>query len=636
MSKKKNKVFMKLMLSMCVLLNFTMIHSYVDVLASETESENGLVSVNDSTYWYENGVLAQTKEMYDAKTDAWYYVQNDGTIAKDQDVFIASSDNSTDGKWVRLDKDGKMVTGKSFKDGNWYYFDLTTRAMVTGFVNIPTETSNSEETVYFDPTTGKQLFGEQYIDGNWYYFDLTSGEMAKGFVTVSDDVNESKTMYYDPATGKKVFGEQYIDGVKYDFDEKTGALDNQSSTSSDQITVNTADLLKDSGNIGISLAVSNVSSTLYHGLNLSVGGEIMSPNGQYEAILQGDGNFVIYENTSDGKVAHWATDTAGAGYDSYSLVMQEDGNLVLYGDGQPIWASNTAGAIGSAFYVMMQDDGNLVIYNNNSDWVWCRYQGINEDLSEPETPSPSVTSELLHGLSLNIGGEIASPSGEYEAIQQADGNFVVYHNTSDGKEGIWASGSNNQDCSSYTIVMQEDGNLVIYGDGQPLWATDTAGADGSGFYLRMQDDGNLVIYNNDSQWIWCSYQGINSDTNGGSGNPSDDSTDLGTQVVNYAEQFLGVPYKWEGTTPSGFDCSGFTQYVYAHFGISIPRNSAAQASAGTAVSYDDVQVGDLVCYSGHVAIYVGDGEVIHSPTEGDSVKISPINMMVIKSIRRLW
>lgn len=104
------------------------------------------------------------------------------------------------------------------------------------------------------------------------------------------------------------------------------------------------------------------------------------------------------------------------------------------------------------------------------------------------------------------------------------------------------------------------------------------------------------------------------------------SSNSGESVVSYAKQFIGTKYTYGGTSPStGFDCSGFTSYVYRHFGVSLPRTSGGQSGVGTAVTKANLQAGDLVIYSGHVAIYLGGGNVIHSPRPGKSVCIVPLN-----------
>ena len=100
-------------------------------------------------------------------------------------------------------------------------------------------------------------------------------------------------------------------------------------------------------------------------------------------------------------------------------------------------------------------------------------------------------------------------------------------------------------------------------------------------------------------------------------------------AVNFAMAQIGKPYKYGASGPDGYDCSGLVMAAYASAGVSIPRTSEAQQSGLTSVSLSDLQVGDLVFFYGgsHVGMYIGNGQVVHAPTEGDVVKISDMNSM---------
>ena len=100
------------------------------------------------------------------------------------------------------------------------------------------------------------------------------------------------------------------------------------------------------------------------------------------------------------------------------------------------------------------------------------------------------------------------------------------------------------------------------------------------------------------------------------------------KVVTFARRLLGVPYVYGGTSPSsGFDCSGFTRFVYAHFGIPLPHYSGAQFDMGRRVSRDGLRPGDLLFFDGlgHVGMYVGEGRFIHAPHSGTRVSIDTLS-----------
>lgn len=140
--------------------------------------------------------------------------------------------------------------------------------------------------------------------------------------------------------------------------------------------------------------------------------------------------------------------------------------------------------------------------------------------------------------------------------------------------------------------------------GQPLQAPPAAGAGAQ--YARTGDTGAIVA----------------------GGRASGKAADL----IKVAKKYIGTPYKWGGTSPLGFDCSGFVQYVYKQFGVSLPRVSYQQANYGKRISIGEARPGDLVAWdtssrnngADHIAIYLGDGLVIHAPKPGDRVKISRV------------
>ncbi len=239
--------------------------------------------------------------------------------------------------------------------------------------------------------------------------------------------------------------------------------------------------------VAISLAAlhttsaSTAGSILSTNQQLSTSQYLRSSNGQYTLYMQTDGNLVVYGNGC----AVWGSGTNGTGNNNH-LAMQNDGNLVIYtSTSKPVWGSGTNGT-GNNNYLAMQNDGNLVVYTSAGKPVWASGTSKADRLCAPATMS---TSQYLR-----------SSNGQYTLYMQSDGNLVIY--TSAGKP-IWGSGTNGTGNNNY-LAMQNDGNLVIYTSaGKPVWGSSTNGT-GNNNYLTMQDDGNLVVYTSAGKPVWAS------------------------------------------------------------------------------------------------------------------------------------
>ena len=128
----------------------------------------------------------------------------------------------------------------------------------------------------------------------------------------------------------------------------------------------------------------------------------------------------------------------------------------------------------------------------------------------------------------------------------------------------------------------------------------------------------------------------NSGTSSGSRSYSAPGSATGSNVASFATQFVGNPYVPGGTSlTDGADCSGFVWAVYHSFGISVPRTSWALQSAGTEVSYADAQPGDVICYAGHVALYIGNGCIVHASTQRTGIKIGNAAYKPMITVRRI-
>jgi hypothetical protein len=204
---------------------------------------------------------------------------------------------------------------------------------------------------------------------------------------------------------------------------------------------------------------------------LAPGSRLRSANGRFSLVMQTDGNLVLYE----GGTARWWTDAQGAGTEG---ILQGDGNFVLYRGGVARWWTDTGRL--NVERLMLHDDGSLNVWAGGRP-VWTRFDGY-------------VGDRLRPGWELKPGFNLRSPNGSVELRMQTDGNLVLYQaGTARWWTGVHAPGSH--------AVLQTDGNFVEYTGSTPRWDSRSMGQGGD--TIRAQDDGNLVLYRA-TQALWSS------------------------------------------------------------------------------------------------------------------------------------
>ncbi|WP_163239091.1 C40 family peptidase [Clostridium sporogenes] len=282
-------------------------------------------------------------------------------------------------------------------------------------------------------------------------------------------------------------------------------------------------------------------------------------------------------------------------------------------------------------------------YGSNGGYVSSDYVQIISDNDGTSTPSkPEVVQGIVTASSLNVRSGASTSSSIIGSVSKGAKVTIEKGKSQPGWYYIHYGSNGGYVSSDYIQITNDNGSTTTPTKPEVVQGIVTAsslnirsGASTSSSIIGSVPKGaKVTIEKEKSQpgWYYIQY-GSNggyvssdyvqiTDGNGSTGNSSEN------EIVQYAKKFLGVPYVWGGTTPNGFDCSGFVQYVYAHFGKQLPRTTYTQVKCGTAVSLNNLRPGDLVFfYPGsngpdHVGIYIGNNQYIHAPHTGDHVKIS--------------
>lgn len=325
----------------------------------------------------------------------------------------------------------------------------------------------------------------------------------------------------------------------------------------------------------------------------------------------------------------------------------------------------------SVSVVSKEGDWYKVVYNNQTGYMHSDYLNVTEEASASDTDIEGVKSGIgivkaNSGLRLRESASTSSailataPNGTNVVIEEKlDGWYKVIYNLKTGymsadylevkdRENV-DLGEGKINCklvnirsgpsTSNTLVDQasEGEKVTIFGFNCGWYKVKYNGQTG---YIRsdlvdlveLPSSGGSSSSDSSSSGSSSSDSSPSSDSSSAPSTPSApaddyDSSSLGAQIATYAQKFVGYPYVYGGTTPSGFDCSGFVQYIYRQFSVSINRTATAQLANGYSVSYDSLRPGDLVffgsgSYASHVGMYIGGGKFVHAQGSATGVVIS--------------
>lgn len=291
-------------------------------------------------------------------------------------------------------------------------------------------------------------------------------------------------------------------------------------------------------------------------------------------------------------------------------------------------------------------------YNGMSGYVSAEYIDLSDSCTEGYIQVTASSLSLRSGAGSNYARLTTIPSGKVLTVEGAVGAWyqVTYDKFTGYVSGAFVSATTKDGFSSAADFVE------ITADGLTLRAdatTDSAALDTipSGTILSVSgiyDGWYKVDYNGQTGFIDAGYAERGTSATqaaaeivAASGESSSEtaaavSGSSNSAILAYASQFVGNPYSWGGTSlTNGTDCSGFVKSVLAHFGISVPHSSSAIRGYGKSVSYSEMQPGDIVCYSGHVGIYAGNGQLLSALGKKYGITYNSVNYKKIITIRRM-
>ncbi|MGL5415976.1 MAG: NlpC/P60 family protein [Clostridium sp.] len=373
---------------------------------------------------------------------------------------------------------------------------------------------------------------------------------------------------------------------------------------------------------------SNIVGSLNNGTNINVIGE---NSNWYEIDYNGGTAWIPKSRVSFSQI------------ENINITGVVDFNGLTYTDvmSEGTWYSSIAGALNNGTNVnIVGETSNWyeIEYNNGTAWIpKSRINTLNTktigsgiidfnelsytDVMSQGTWYSDIIGSLNNGTEVNIVGQ---NSNWYE---------LVYNN-----QNVWVPKSRVNTVVGENETETVDFSGLSYTDimNGPTWDTSVAGtlSDGTSVQVIGQANGwDEIQYNGNTAWI--PEMRVTTPSNW-SAQQNENMQQKIQDIISYGEQFIGTPYVWGGESPSGFDCSGLMQYIFANYGVNLPRTTSAQQECGTPVAQGNLQPGDLVFWGEpayHVALYIGNGQILVAPHTGTTVTI--MNLYPYTNARRI-